>query len=90
MDLLPIVIYDVYIKVNKENDMRTLVDIPDKQIKDLTAICEAEKVSRAEIVRRAISDYLEKKKPGTAEAFGLWKDHKVDGLAYQEQVRSEW
>ena len=70
--------------------MRTLVDIPDRQIKDLTAICEAEKVSRAEVVRRAIADYLEKKKPGAAEAFGLWKDRKVDGLAYQEQVRSEW
>ncbi|MBU1691665.1 MAG: ribbon-helix-helix domain-containing protein [Gammaproteobacteria bacterium] len=70
--------------------MRTLVDIPDKQIKDLTAICEAEKVSRAEVVRQAISDYLEKKKPGAAEAFGLWKDRKVDGLTYQEQARSEW
>ncbi|GAO36084.1 hypothetical protein SCT_1483 [Sulfuricella sp. T08] len=70
--------------------MRTLVDIPDRQIKDLTAICEAEKVSRAEVVRRAISDYLEKKKPGVAEAFGLWKGRKVDGLTYQEQARSEW
>ena len=35
--------------------MRTLIDIPDKQIKDLTAICEAEKVSRAEVIRQAIS-----------------------------------
>ena len=26
--------------------MRTLVDIPDRQIKDLMAICEIEKVSR--------------------------------------------
>jgi hypothetical protein len=87
---LLVVIYDAYIKISKENGMRTLVDIPDRQIKDLTAICEAEKVSRAEVVRRAIADYLEKKKPDAAEAFGLWKDRKVDGLAYQEQVRSEW
>jgi metal-responsive CopG/Arc/MetJ family transcriptional regulator len=70
--------------------MRTLIDIPDRQIKDLTVICDAERISRAEVVRRAISDYLEKKKPGAAEAFGLWKDRKVDGLTYQEQVRSEW
>lgn len=70
--------------------MRTLVDIPDRQIKELTAICEAEKVSRAEVIRQAIASYIEKKKPVTVEAFGLWKGRKVDGLAYQEQVRSEW
>ena len=70
--------------------MRTLVDIPDRQIKELTAICEVEKVSRAEVIRQAIASYIEKKKPATVEAFGLWKGRKVDGLAYQEQVRSEW
>lgn len=70
--------------------MRTLVDIPDRQLKALTAICEAEKVSRAELIRQAIAAYLEKKKPGGEDVFGLWKDRKVDGLAYQEQVRSEW
>ena len=70
--------------------MRTLIDIPDRQIKDLMAICEAEKVSRAEVIRQAISLYLEKKKPEVVEVFGLWKDRKVDGLAYQEQARSEW
>lgn len=70
--------------------MRTLVDIPDRQIKGLAAICKAEKVSRAELIRQAISAYLEKKKPTAVEAFGLWKDRRVDGLEYQEQVRSEW
>ena len=70
--------------------MRTLVDIPDRQIKELTAICEIEKVSRAEAIRQAIASYIEKKKPATVEAFGLWKGRKIDGLAYQEQVRSEW
>jgi metal-responsive CopG/Arc/MetJ family transcriptional regulator len=70
--------------------MRTLIDIPEKQIKALTAISQAEKVSRAEVIREAIAYYLDKKIPQTDDAFGLWKDHKVDGLAYQEQVRSEW
>jgi metal-responsive CopG/Arc/MetJ family transcriptional regulator len=70
--------------------MRTLVDIPDRQIKDLTAICKTENVSRAEIIRQAITAYLEKKKPDTVEAFGLWRQKKVDGLSYQEQARSEW
>ena len=70
--------------------MRTLIDIPEKQIQALTAISQAEKVSRAELIREAIAYYLEKKKPLSDDAFGLWKNHQVDGLAYQEQVRSEW
>jgi len=88
-NFLLVVIYNVDIRYRK-SIMRTLVDIPDRQIKRLTAICEAEKVSRAEIIRQAISSFLEQKKTGTVEAFGLWKGRKVDGLAYQEQVRSEW
>lgn len=70
--------------------MRTLVDIPEKQVHDLADICAAEKVSRAEIIRRAISAYLANKKSESVDAFGLWKNRKVDGAAYQEQVRSEW
>lgn len=70
--------------------MRTLVDIPDRQLKDLTAICEIEKLSRAEVIRQAISAYIENKKPAKADVFGLWKDRHVDGLTYQEQARSEW
>lgn len=70
--------------------MRTLVDIPEKQIKELAAICQAENVSRAEIIREAIACYLAHKKARMSDAFGLWKDCKVDGLAYQEQARSEW
>lgn len=70
--------------------MRTLVDIPEQQLKELNAICEAEKMSRAEVIRQAIAAYLERKKAGRVDAFSLWKDRQVDGLAYQEQMRSEW
>lgn len=69
--------------------MRALVDIPDKQIDQLSAICELKKLSRAEAIRQAIRLYIEQNKPGD-DAFGLWKDKKVDGLTYQEQVRAEW
>jgi hypothetical protein len=65
-------------------------DIPDRQIEDLAVICKAEQKTRSEIIRRAISAYIEEHKPAAVDAFGLWKDRKVDGLAYQEQVRSEW
>jgi hypothetical protein len=29
-------------------------------------------------------------RPAVVEAFGLWRSRKVDGMTYQEQVRSEW
>jgi predicted transcriptional regulator len=74
--------------------MRTLVDIPDDQIAELTKIAEAEKVSRAALVRRAIADLLKArrtKKPDAIDAaFGLWSDREEDGLAYQERLRGEW
>jgi hypothetical protein len=72
--------------------MRTLVDIPDEQIEDLAVICEAKKVSRAEVIRQAISFYIGRNKLASVDAFGLWKANPngLDGLVYQEQARSEW
>jgi metal-responsive CopG/Arc/MetJ family transcriptional regulator len=73
--------------------MRTLVDIPDDQIEKLNELAEREKVSRAALVRRAISSMLESKSKakgeGIAAAFGIRPDME-DGLAYQERLRSEW
>lgn len=68
--------------------MRILVDIPDYQIKDLKIISKAERISRAEAIRRAITLYIEKKNLEHV-AFGLWKSHKVDGLEYQKRIRSD-
>ncbi|MEP6606830.1 MAG: ribbon-helix-helix protein, CopG family [Nitrosospira sp.] len=70
--------------------MRTLVDIPDRQIKELIRISKAEKVSRAEIIRQAVAAFIEVKNPGTVEAFGLWKEREIDNVTYQDQLRSEW
>lgn len=70
--------------------MRTLVDIPEKQLQELTVISQSQHVSRAEVIREAINLYLASKQRPELDAFGLWRDRQVDGLAYQEQVRSEW
>lgn len=73
--------------------MRTLIDIPDDQLAELTKLAKREKVSRAELVRRAIAQLLEAKpartEDGIDKAFGLWGPGE-DGLAYQERLRSEW
>lgn len=72
--------------------MRTLVDIPNDQIEDLALICEAKKVSRAEVIRQAISFYIGTNKRVPTDAFGSWKaaGQALDGMAYQERARSEW
>lgn len=75
--------------------MRTLVDIPDDQIAELTKLAERQKVSRAALVREAIGDLLasrrrEARKQAIDAAFGIWAGMEEDGLAYQERLRSEW
>ena len=40
--------------------MRTLIDVPDQQLKELGVICAARKLSRAEAVRQAVAAYIER------------------------------
>lgn len=71
--------------------MRTIVDIPQEQIELLAAIGKREQLSRAELMRRAISEYINRHQPEQQEtAFGLWRQRDEDGLAYQERLRQEW
>jgi len=71
--------------------MRTLVDIGDPEVKALDRLAQREKMSRAALIRKAINDFLVRNNADIeAEAFGLWGDRKIDGLTYQENIRSEW
>jgi len=71
--------------------MRTIVDLPDKQIEALKQLSESAHSSRAELVRRAIDEYLARHLPAQDDdAFGLWEKRKTDGLIYQERARDEW
>jgi metal-responsive CopG/Arc/MetJ family transcriptional regulator len=71
--------------------MRTLVDVGDSQLHELDELSKAEKRSRAALIREAIDDFLAKRRSKhQGGAFGLWGKRKVDGLIYQERVRSGW
>jgi len=71
--------------------MRTIVDLPKEQIEALKALGERFDLPRAELVRRAVADYVARNLPLPDDAaFGLWKDRVEDGLRYQERLRSEW
>ena len=71
--------------------MRTIVELPDEQIKALKRLSDDMQLSRAELMRRAVKEYLSRHQPQPVEqAFGLWKTQPKDALGVQEQLRSEW
>ncbi|WPY01411.1 hypothetical protein Trichorick_01323 [Candidatus Trichorickettsia mobilis] len=74
-------------------NMRTIVDIPDAQIKILYQLSKKKKLSRAEIIRQALAIYIvndAESKKSYKFAFGIWKEKQVDSLSYQQKLRSEW
>ena len=79
--------------------MRTIIDLEDAQINRLDAWAKAEKVSRAEAVRRAVNLMLERAAAPQGTGFGLWARSdaagkgvppKRDGLVLQRSMRDEW
>ena len=73
--------------------MRTIVDIPDNQVKVLKQLSEQKKISRAKIIRQAITDHIAnntKIASNHKKAFGIWKNTKIDSIAYQRKLRDEW
>ncbi len=75
--------------------MRTIIDLEDAQASRLDAWAKAQKVSRAEAVRRAVNQMLERAAQPQGTGFGLWAQGKAvpperDGLALQRELRDEW
>ncbi len=71
--------------------MRTIVDLPDEQVRGLDLWCQREKISRTEAVRRAVRAALSTQNSSPrADAFGAWADKKVNSRKYVESLRAEW
>lgn len=71
--------------------MRTVLELPDAQIEGLRKLGEQHGLSRAELVRRAVAEYLRHHPTeDTDAAFGLWRRRGEDGLKYQQRLREEW
>ncbi|WP_144156279.1 ribbon-helix-helix domain-containing protein [Paraburkholderia sp. BCC1885] len=70
---------------------RILIDLPDSQVEELAVLVEAEQRPRAAVIRDAIEAYILQHKAALGtDVFGLWKGKEVDGLEYQQELRSEW
>ena len=75
-------------------NVRTIVDLSEDQIEGLEEFCRREKISRAEAVRRAVTQFLPKRKADWRNhpAVGLWKGRKgrIDSVEYVRRIRKEW
>ena len=75
--------------------MRTIIDLPDYQIEALRLIEVRKNVSRAELVRQAIAQYVVQYAE-SPDAFGAWKaktpaqKKAKDGVTIQRKLRAEW
>lgn len=71
--------------------MRTIIDLPTRQLEALDALCAREGISRAEAVRRAVGQYVGDERAAEPDrVFGLWRGRGVDGLEYERRLRREW
>ena len=72
--------------------MRTIIDLPESQLAALRELEQRKHVSRAELIRQAVAQYVVHHAE-TDNAFGAWKTptrRPVDGLAMQKKLRAEW
>jgi hypothetical protein len=81
--------------INLLLSMRTIVDIPIERLKHLDRWASEHNVSRAEAIRRAVADLLDRTGQPKNTGFGLWAQGKPipverDGLRLQQALRDEW
>jgi len=71
--------------------MRTIVDLPEEQIGALTRLCEEQRISRAEAVRRAVALMLKEAASEQKDfGFGLWKHKRISSRKLVDNLRGEW
>lgn len=71
--------------------MRTIIDIPPKILEEIDGLAKREKISRAEAVRRAMTEFVASRAHRNPNAaFGIWKSRKIDALDYEDTLRDEW
>lgn len=71
--------------------MRTIIDIPATTLKEIDGLAKSENISRAEAIRRAMNEYVQKRaRPKRGAGFGIWKNRKVDALGHEDKLRNEW
>lgn len=71
--------------------MRTIVDLPEEQLGALAQLCEAQKISRAEAVRRAVGRLIKESQADKKDVgFGIWMHKRIDSRKFVGKLRAEW
>jgi len=71
--------------------MRTIIDLPEDQIRSLRLLCQRDGISRAEAIRRALAGMLASHDLGSrADVFGAWSGKKRDSRKMVRALRAEW
>jgi metal-responsive CopG/Arc/MetJ family transcriptional regulator len=70
--------------------MQTTIDIPEEQVSQLDKLSQDCNVSRDELVRLAVANYLQSQDKALDESFGAWAGSQGDGVEYQQRLRDEW
>ncbi len=77
--------------MNDDGIMRTIIELPEEQVKALAELCESQNISRAEAVRRALTKMLANQKIADRDSvFGAWKSKKMDSRKFVDALRKEW
>jgi hypothetical protein len=67
------------------------ISLPAEQMVELRALAAIEHTSSEDLIRKAVTAYVERNKPAPPSAFGIWKDRVSEtGVEYQERLRTEW
>jgi metal-responsive CopG/Arc/MetJ family transcriptional regulator len=69
---------------------RTIIDIPDAQLRDVDQLCRLLKISRAEAVRRGLHEFIAQNQSVRTEGFGLWKNDVPHPAKLLERLRGRW
>lgn len=72
---------------------RILLDLSDDVIKRLDDLKAQRNLPRAELLREAVEQYLERQDRAEitiSNALGLWQGCEEDGVEYQRKLREEW
>jgi len=71
-----------------------LLRLSSREMDELDSFVNMEKRTRTDVIRDAIKTYIHRKKESDQirnDVFGLWeKNNHIDGVEYQERMRSEW
>ena len=58
---------------------RTIIEIPDTQLRDVDRLCQLLCISRAEAVRRGLQGFVQHNEAVKTDGFGLWQSAAARG-----------